>query len=161
MMDPVFEFIYNEVRQEIGTAGQDFFHGIMPVRREQSVLLDQNEKLNAQIASRLRLGREANDLSEQAFLKALDKISAFIYAMESSFDPNEERIEYETLIEDSIVVTFKSRPKMRLNIYFDEESLGDDNPEESYLLYEKKGRMTLISDTIKNNVDLIRQILFV
>lgn len=161
MTNPLFELLYNEIRQEVETAGQDFLHGVMPVKRERPAFIDRNERLNALIASRLRMGREANNLSEESFHKALEKMSDFIYAMENLFDPDEERIDYETLIEESIVVKFRSCPKMRLNIYFDEESLGEDNPEESYLLYEKQGRMTLVSDTIKNNVDLIRQILSV
>lgn len=161
MNDPLFDLLYNEKRQVVNTEGQDFLHGIMPVRKGLPAFIDRNERLNAQIASRLRMGREANNLTEESFHKALEKVADFIYAMEGSFDPDEEKIDYENLIEESIVVKFRSRPKMRLNIYFDEESLGMDNPEESYLLYEKKCRMTLVSDTIKNNVDLIRQILSV
>lgn len=161
MTDSLFGLLYNEIKQEAETAGKDFLHGVMPVKNEHPVFIDRNERLNALVASRLRLGREANNLTEESFHKAIEKMSDFIYAMESSFDPDEERIDYETLIEESIVVKFRSRPKMRLNIYFDEESVGEDNPEESYLLYEKQGRMTLVSDTIRNNVELIRQILSV
>ena len=159
MTDPIFDIFYNGIKQEVETVGQDFFRDMLPVLREKRAFTNICERYNAQIASRLRMEREVNNLSEESFVKALEKMSNFIYAMEGSFNPEEEHIDYETLIEDSIVVKFRSHPKMRLNIYFDEESLGDDNPEESYLLYEKQGRMTLVSDTIRNNVGLIRELL--
>lgn len=159
MTEPIFDMFYNGIKQEVEAAGQDFLRDMLPVLREKRAFTNISERYNAQIASRLRIEREVNNLSEESFVKALEKMSNFIYAMEGLFNPEEEHIDYETLIEDSIVVKFRSHPKMRLNIYFDEESLGDDNPEESYLLYEKQGRMTLVSDTIRNNVSLIRELL--
>lgn len=139
-----------------------FVKGIKPaVRHIQFV--DRSERNNAQVISRLQTLKVVNDVTEAAFRRAVDKVTDFVYAMESAFDVVEEKIDYETIIEDSIVVRFRSHPKMRLNIYYEEEqgATSTENYEESYLLYERQGRMTLVNDTIENNVELIRKILSV
>jgi len=159
MIDLFIEAFFNDIQRKEIEPSVDFLRNV-PVKHEDvPYLVDRDERFSALVASRLRSGMASHELSEATFRRALDKVTDFIYAMEGSFDLEKEKIEYETIIEDSIVVKFSSHPKMRLNIYFDKESMGDGNPEESYLLYEKQGRMTLVSDTIKNNVALIREIL--
>lgn len=159
MIDSFIEGFFNDIQRKEIEPSVDFMHYVPVVREDMNFLVDRNERFNALIASRLRMGMELHNLSEATFFRALDKVTDFIYAMEGSFDLEEEKIEYETIIEDSVVVKFCNHPKMRLNIYYDEESIGEGNPEESYLLYEKQGRMTLVNDTIRNNVALIKEIL--
>lgn len=159
MIDPFIEAFFNNKQRKEKEPSVDFLRNIPIEHEEMNFLVDREERFSALVASRLRLGMALHELSEETFRRALDKVTDFIYAMEDSFDPDKEKIEYETIIEDSVVVKFSSHPKMRLNIYYDEESIGDGNPEESYLLYEKHGRMTLVSDSIRNNVALIREIL--
>lgn len=154
----VEDFLNDEFRREISPR-IDFMRNVRAADTEQDILVDRNERMNALVASRLRMGMAMHELSETAFRRAIDKVTDFIYAMDVSFNIETEEIAYETIIEDSVVVKFSNHPKMRLNIYYDDESMGEDNPEESYLLYEKQGRMTLVSDTIRNNVALIREIL--
>ena len=159
MTDPFIEAILNDKQRKEIEPSVDFLRNV-PVKHENAAyLVDRDERFSALVASRLRMGLALHELSEATFRRALDKVTDFIYAMEGSFDIDNDRIEYETIIEDSVVVKFSSHPQMRLNIYYDDESIGDGNPEESYLLYEKQGRMTLVSDTIRNNVALIREIL--
>lgn len=124
---------------------------------------DMNERDNARVISRLNALKVENEVTEAAFKRVVDKVTDFMYAMERAFNFEEESVDYETIIEDSIVVRFRNHPKMRLNIYYEEETIVDEveNYEESYLLYERQGRMTLVNDTIENNVDLIRKILAV
>lgn len=124
---------------------------------------DMNERDNARVVSRLKALKVENEVTEAAFRRAVDKVTNFVYAMENAFNLEEESVDYETIIEDSIVVRFRNHPKMRLNIYYEEDNTinEDENYEESYLLYERQGRMTLVNDTIENNVDLIRKILAV
>lgn len=159
MIDSLFEMLANNQDGRAEEKYENFFRGEQLLPQEAYLFDDRNERFNAMIASRLRMGKEAERLTDDIFSRALEKMSDFIYAMEDAFNLEEEKIDYETIIEDSIVVKFSSHPKMRLNIYFDDESIGEDNPEESYLLYEKQGRMTLVNDTIRNNVDLIRSLL--
>lgn len=139
-----------------------FVKGIRPVERYIQ-FVDRSERNNAQVISRLQTLKVVNDVTEVAFRRAVNKVTDFIYAMESSFNVVDDKIDYETIIEDSIVVKFRSHPKMRLNIYYEEEqsSTSEENDEESYLLYERQGRMTLVNDTIENNVERIRKILSV
>ena len=79
--------------------------------------VDNNERGNAQVVSRLRMLKVTNEVSEEVFRRAVSKVTDFIYAMEESFSLQEESFDYETIIEDSIVVKFSSHPKMRLNIF--------------------------------------------
>ena len=158
MNDYLFELLLNERSVHKQEELHDFCNDMQPDAPKWA-FIDKNERQNSIVAAKLRMGREANNLTEEIFQRALDKVSDFIYAMKDSFSEEEETIDYETIIEESVVVKFKSHPRMRLNIYYDEESVGDENPEESYLLYEKQGRMTLVNNTIRNNVDLIKSLL--
>lgn len=110
-------------------------------------------KVVTEINVNLRNDARINLIPSSKADNLLRKTSEYVSLMGTSFLKHEEDIRFDDIIEDSIVITFKKRKDMVLNIYT------NDDIEETYLSYSTSEDDMLVYNTLPVMVELVKKLL--
>lgn len=102
---------------------------------------------------RLRADKRIKTLSPKVADDLLKKASEYIRLMGSSFCMQDEDIQFDEFVDDSIAITFKKRKDMILNIY------SNNDIEETYLSYRTGNDDMLVYNSLPAMVTFVKELL--
>ncbi len=98
-------------------------------------------------------------INESLINAATHKLSLFLSELGAQYYNNRDIIEIDSFIDNSIVIRFQYHKDIKLNLYYGDDIMFDDDSEECYLSYKFQGVRTVESNNISTIVPILKKLL--